>query len=206
MTIDMLGERRGKLLVIGRSDKRTKRGLYWICRCDCGNVIEAAGADIRVGDTTSCKCARNERTRLLKYSHGMEGTPTYRSWEDMKKRCYDPSRPYYRHYGGRGIVVCDSWKNSFQNFFADMGERPVGLTLDRVDNDGNYEPSNCRWATRKQQSNNTRRTHFVTVNGEARSLMQWSEQLGISYSSIKRRLRAGWSEEEACTVPKRDLL
>lgn len=120
----------------------------------------------------------------------------------MKQRCFNPHNGSYPNYGGRGITVADCWKDDFGCFLSHMGERPIGYTLDRIDNDGNYEPGNCRWATQKQQANNTRHNRMMTLNGRTQTLMQWSEELGLRQSTISRRVRdLGWTDEQALTTP-----
>jgi hypothetical protein len=148
--------------------------------------------------TRSCGCLRSEFARRVK--HGQYATKTYGTWQSMMKRCYQPNNISYKNCGGRGITVCQQW-HEFTNFFADMGERPVGKTLDRIDNNGNYEPGNCRWATPKEQSQNSRQPRFITYAGETMNLTEWSARLGMSLSNFSRRLRRGWTIERAITEP-----
>lgn len=133
----------------------------------------------------------------------MHRTSTHNSWVQMRARCNSKTHHAYARYGGRGITVCDRW-DDFRNFFEDMGERPTGKTLDRINNDGNYEPANCRWATRKKQSNNSSSVHPVSYNGKIQSITLWAEELGISRSLIASRLRRGWPIEKALTQSSRD--
>jgi hypothetical protein len=128
--------------------------------------------------------------------HAMYGTPTYRSWYSMLSRCRNPNTPCYAYYGGRGIRVHHRW-NDFAAFFADMGERPDGTTLDRINSDWNYEPGNCRWATRKEQSRNRAYTLKLTASGQTKTVSEWSEITGVKAATIQYRKRAGWSDEEA---------
>lgn len=133
-------------------------------------------------------------------AHGMYGTPTYNVWALMLKRCRSQGRPDYARYGGRGITVCERWSR-FENFLADMGERPAGKTLDRIDNHGNYEPGNCRWATASEQCRNTRRNNNLTLNGVTRCATEWAELTGLPVSTIKVRKRHGWPDVDALTAP-----
>jgi len=131
-----------------------------------------------------------------KQKHGMSKTTEYRIWTAMIQRCHNKKTPSYRSYGKRGIQVCDSWRKSFLAFFADMGPRPAGLSLDRINNDGNYEPANCRWATKHEQARNRRDNVRITLNGATKSPDQWSAELGLSAHTISRRRKEGYSPEE----------
>lgn len=167
-------------------------GSKWSCKCVCGAIKAVTTTDLRMGKTRSCGCLQAERQSM----HGMHATPTYTTWGAMLTRCTNQNSPKYPRYGGRGIKVCDRWLR-FENFFADMGERPLGMTLDRIDNNGNYEPGNCRWATLEQQANNTRTNRFVEVNGQRMSMAQAERSLGIPTSQLRKRLGRGWSLERA---------
>lgn len=135
--------------------------------------------------------------------HGMVGAPEYRTWVSMRQRCYDKNHDAYRKYGGRGITVCDRWNESFLAFYADMGPRPVGTTLDRVDNNGSYSPSNCRWTTRREQSRNTRRTIRMTIDGDQVSAIDIAEKNGIEHTKFHGRIRYGWTPEQAVGIEQR---
>lgn len=163
-SIDLIGKKFGRLTVIKRSAKCIRSGM-WLCGCECGNWRIVRGSDLKSGNTRSCGCYRRELIRQRNRSRLIHGCtprasgpiPEYTAWANAKKRCFYFQHKYYKNYGGRGITMCKQWRNSFGAFFAYIGRRPPGLTLDRVNNDGNYEPGNIRWATRKQQQNNTRR-------------------------------------------------
>jgi hypothetical protein len=166
MVTDLTGQRFERLVVLERAEnnKNNKcRGARWKCSCDCGATTVVPAGSLRSGHTKSCGCFQREqvRERHTKHGHSSGGarqdSPTYMSWIAMKSRCFNPNRKKYIEYGGRGITVCDRWKDSFANFLSDVGERPLGKTLDRYpNNDGNYEPSNTRWATSSEQMSNRR--------------------------------------------------
>lgn len=151
----MAGSRCGRLTVLSYAGTPNGRAM-WACQCDCGQQSTVSGKYLRSGRTRSCGCLHKEITAAIKFSHGMSNSPTYMCWQSMKNRCHNRSQQSYKRYGALGIKVCSRWLDSFENFFADMGERPPGTTLDRKNALGNYEPGNCRWATRGEQSNNTR--------------------------------------------------
>jgi hypothetical protein len=157
------GERIGRLAVVEQAPK-VRRGRDWLCRCDCGTEIIVTNENLG-RCTFSCGCLQKERFEEQRHSgdatrtHGMYGTPTYNSWTAMRARCYRRGCNGYKNYGGRGITVCERWRSSFENFLADMGERPDGMTLDRINVEGNYEPGNCRWATKSEQRKNVRKAN-----------------------------------------------
>lgn len=165
------------------------------------------GSGKRVARCKACVAEIYRKTKAgehqpRKYSGVSKRYPgEYETWSGMIKRCYTQAHRAYANYGGRGIAVCDRWRESFENFHADMGDRPAGLSIDRIDNNGNYEPSNCRWATCKQQSRNTRKARLITLNGETRCLTEWAELTGIKAITLLFRLDRGWSIEKAFTTP-----
>lgn len=148
---DLTGMRFGRLTVIAAAGIKSRQ-RQWRCVCDCGGTKVVAGSSLKSGCTKSCGCLNSETARKARTSHGMFGAPEYNSWAAMIQRCTNEKEKRFADYGGRGIKVCARWLESFENFYADMGERPEGMTLDRKENDGNYEPSNCRWATKLEQS------------------------------------------------------
>ncbi len=156
----------------------------WECICDCGVTKVIPSIALRRGLVKSCGCKRGEMISAHRTTHGMSRTPTYETWCKMIARCTKKNAVQYKYYGGRGITVCDRWL-SFENFLTDMGVRPEGTSLDRIDNDGNYEPDNCRWATQTEQCNNTRRS----VIYEGKTIKEWATILGISYAAVSWRLR-----------------
>lgn len=203
--VDLTGQRFGRLVAVRSAGKNKHGQSLWECICDCGNVKVTTIGGLRSGDAKSCGCWASEKTSAKNWKHGACGTPEHRAWNGMRSRCYDPNTEYYHRYGGRGIKVCDRWLESFLNFLEDMGPRPSPLhTLDRVDNNRNYEPGNCRWATWEEQQNNRRTTRLLTHDGRTMSVAQWSRATGISESGIISRIQAGWSLSDALTTPTRD--
>lgn len=191
--IDITGQRFGRLTVLARHGRRGSAAA-WRCRCDCGNETVVVSHAVRTGNARSCGCLRAEQVGGRARTHGKSKTPEYQSWLGMRARCHNPTHKKFPRYGGRGIVVCERWRDSFENFIEDMGPKPGrGYSIDRIDNDGPYSPENCRWATGKEQARNTPRTR--TVLGEP--LMDVCERLGIKPATIRRRLDDGWSEHEA---------
>lgn len=153
--IDLSGQQFGRLTVIRRHAGALPRyGVHWDCVCACGSETVTHGTELKKGKARSCGCLQRELQGNKQRTHGMSGTPTFTAWARMKQRCYDRACPKYYRYGARGVIVCERWLNSFENFLSDMGEKPSGRSLDRIDNDGNYEPGNCRWATASQQVRN----------------------------------------------------
>lgn len=201
-SLDLVGRRYGRLLLL--REVCAKRKSY-ICRCDCGVEKVIAQSDMRHGGVKSCGCLVVQRNIERSVKHGAsrnaQRTPEYRSWNSMLSRCYIVGTKGYKYYGGRGITVCERWKD-FANFLADMGSRPKGKTLDRYpNNDGNYEPGNCRWATAKEQAGNRRNTVILTVEGAAISLVQACLLYGQRERLVRSRLESGWDHTRALLTP-----
>ena len=214
---DLTGKKFGKLTVVQLTEKRTPGGKrLWECNCDCGDAAYVPSSDLNSGHTTSCGCNvaihmkrvitdRIARGDNIQHGHAPRSgfSATYKVWRNMINRCELPSDKYYPLYGGRGIKICQRWRESFENFLADMGEVPKGLTIEREQRDGHYEPGNCRWATRKAQANNRRTNRLLTHDGLTLTAVQWAERLGLSAVLIYNRLSLGWSDSDVLTRPIR---
>lgn len=197
-----LGDRFGRLVVIGPAKDEHKR-KYYRCRCDCGTEKDVCGSLLSLGHTRSCGCLGMDMLMERNITHGRSKTRTYNIWCAMKERCNTMSVAGYKNYGGRGIIVCDRWLHSFENFLEDMGECPSkNHSIDRIDINGNYEPSNCRWATTKEQGNNTRRNVRIEHNGEMKTISEVSDIVGLPYRTIYYRIFAyGWTPDRAVSTP-----
>lgn len=193
---DLTGEQFGKLTVLKKDESKGNDRIKWLCLCECGNTKTIRGSDLRSGKIKSCGCARikgNHRT------HNMTNTRIYRIWCNVKSRCTNSNIKQYKDYGGRGITVCDEWLNSFEAFYdwSIANGYAENLTIERIDVNGNYEPSNCKWATTKEQSLNRTDNHKLTCEGETKTIAEWSEITGIHRSTIESRLKAGLTIEQA---------
>lgn len=197
------GQRFGQLTII--KIKATSHGWMVQCKCDCGGLRWFNACHIMPDTRKYQRCGRSGCKKIGPRKHNMSRTNTYKSWAGMKERCYNRNSKWFHRYGGRGIIVCDRWLNSFENFLADMGEKPVAsrISLERINNDGNYEPSNCKWATQKEQTNNTSKSRRLTFDGKTKTVEEWSKKTGIKYFTIIRRIEAGWTVKQALTKPVR---
>lgn len=197
---DITGEIFFRLTVIERAGQNKYFKQLWLCSCSCGNTHIAEGTMLRRGRIKSCGCWIKDRLVKQNTTHGKCGSPEHNSWHSMKLRCLNRNDPAYWRYGGRGITVCERWRVSFENFLADMGPRPKGSSLDRIDNNSGYSPDNCRWATRSEQANNQRRSNFITHGGETRIASDWSRRLGGRSNLVAERLADGWTIEKSVTT------
>lgn len=190
---DLTGQRFGRLIAVSVEPKDGKHhNTRWHCICDCGGTALVTMQDLRrPGGTISCGCYHSERTREAVTTHGMTNSREYEAWCTAKKRCYNPNSARYKNYGARGIAMCAEWLHSFEQFFADMGPCPEGMQLDRKNNDGNYDKSNCHWTDRTSNMRNRQNAVRVTHNGQTLPLKEWAERLGIKYSTLWNRYKQG---------------
>lgn len=204
---ELAGQEFGRLLVLYDIGERKNGKIVWHCRCDCGNEVEVIGCNLTFGRTKSCGCLQRQRTAEANTTHGMtqrgEKHPIYVVWRTMLRRCESPNHKTYHYYGARGIMVCDEWHEfiPFRDWAIENGwER--GLQLNRVDNNGHYEPSNCNFVTPKENANNKRNNHLISFNGKTQTMAQWADELGINHKTLRSRFSTlRWSTEEALTTP-----
>ena len=211
---DLTGQRFGRLTVIKHTGSDKWRNSTWLCKCDCGNEVIISGRCLHNGTTKSCGCLYHKNEKLIppkdkmkRPRHGLSHTRLMTIYRSMKTRCYNENHKRYHCYGGRGIIVCDEWKYSFQAFYDWSMENGYqdGLQIDRINNDGNYEPSNCRWVTGKTNSNNRSTNNLITYNGECHTLTEWSEILGVKRGTLAVRYLRGWRDEKLfSTIRKRN--
>ena len=203
----------GRLTIVGASffaslTPNTKRHSRVVARCECGNSIIVRIASLKSGTTASCGCLHGELLSQRQLKHGFtirsnRKPPEYGVWASLIQRCTNRKCSNFSDYGGRGIGVCDRWKESFEAFYSDMGPRPSAKhSIDRINNDGNYEPGNCQWAMKIQQNRNSRHNRMITIDGHSRCVTEWSEILGISSQLVYDRLHRGWSDNDAVLIPK----
>lgn len=198
--IDLTGQRFGRLTVIERAPNKGKRTV-WLCRCDCGNEKEIRQEDLHSGKTVSCGCYLHEKIT----KHGLYKDPEYRRLMSMKDRCSNPNATHAHRYVGRGIKVCDEWKNDPKAFYDYVSKLPhfreKGYTLNRINNDGDYEPGNVEWADDYTQMNNTCRNHLLAYRGSVKTVTEWARKTGIPISTLRGRVKRGWSPEKALETP-----
>jgi len=206
MIPNLIGNTFGRLTVKRLTKRKYYSNRVWLAECVCGKELFVTTTSLTQGNTRSCGCLQSDEVRTRMTTHGHTGkgrwSDEYRSWVAMMSRCHNPNYSGYSQYGGRGIQVCDEWRRDFTAFLRDAGRRPSKAhSIDRIDNNGNYEPGNVRWATRKEQCNNTRRNRKLTLGGRTMTLAQWAEETGISYGTLKSRLVLGWNAKRALTTP-----
>lgn len=207
--MDLTGQQFGSLLVISRDEDYISptgnKIARWICKCECGNTVSVMGASLKRGRTKSCGCLQKKVASEKQTKHGKHNTRIYRIWNGIIVRCTNPNHHSYKHYGARGITVCDEWRK-FEPFFewsVTNGYNDT-LSIDRIDNNQGYCPSNCRWATTTEQANNTSKNHYITFQGETHTLIEWSRITGISYSTLRDRINnQKWDAERALTTKGR---
>ena len=198
--LDITGIKFGRLTALYRLHNYHKKGTYWLCVCDCGNLNEVYIGTLRSGHTKSCGCLNHEPTNL---KHGKHETRLYSIYCAMKKRCYNKNYHQYKDWGGRGITICDEWLNDFMDFYnwSMSNGYQNNLTIDRIDNDKGYSPSNCRWVDMKTQRRNSRRIRNITINGETHCLKEWCEILNLNYGKVSQRInKLNWTYEKALEV------
>lgn len=208
---DLTGKRFGKLTVIELGNpyipRNGKPKRRWICLCDCGNITQVCTSDLNSGHTTSCGCVKKNVLGDATRKHGMVGTRIYRIYRGMIARCYNKNHPHYDNWGGRGIKICEEWlgEHGFEKFYewSMKNGYAKNLTIDRIDNDGDYCLENCRWTTLTVQANNTRKNIYITYNGKTQSLSDWCRELGLEYNMIYLRYRRGWDVERMFNQEKR---
>ena len=195
----------GKLTVIADVAPLSRYARRVECRCQCGTVKHIGLRHLLSGKTISCGCHKNEGIRQRSTIHGHKPrtgcSREYDAWCNLRRRCYDPEHPRYADWGGRGISVCDRWRHDFAAFIADMGPRPPKHQIDRINNDGNYEPGNCRWANTHQQRHNRRLYRPVVVDGRETTIADLARRHGFIHSTLHRRLKRGWPLHVALTLP-----
>jgi hypothetical protein len=205
--IDETGKRYGRLLVLDRFGTTGTRAT-WRCQCDCGKIVIVGGQYLRSARTVSCGCKKAEAVGNRQRKHGLYRTPEWRIWCGLRNRCNNLNNRSYPDYGGSGIYVCQRWMESFTNFLDDMGPRPSSKhTVDRYpDKDGPYAPSNCRWATMREQNRNRKSNRLITINGVTKLLIEWIEESGKSKRLVSNRIsRGGWPIERALSEPVRTI-
>lgn len=194
----------GRWTVIGESNRTKRDSRYVLCRCECGTVRPVQRGSLLCGDSTSCGCYRKEFNTTHGHNRKGKTTRTYWSWYHMKERCTNSNHQQYRDYGGRGIQVCDRWQD-FENFLTDMGERPENTSLDRIDGNGHYDPTNCRWATKIEQANNTRDNRRLVYGGISMTIAQAARRFDMPYQTLWARHRAGWLSSRIIETPVRGI-
>ncbi len=200
----IIGCRYGKLTVIKEVGVNKYGKKLWECECDCGNKVIHSSSELNYGRVKSCGCLKHESGEMRK-KYNARDRKLYFRWSNIKGRCYNPNDPAYNNYGGRGIKMCPEWEMdffAFRDWSIENGYNEL-LSIDRIDNNKGYSPDNCRWTDHKTQSNNRRSNHYITINGVTKTMKQWSEEYGIAYHQVQKRIASGWSEQDAIQKPLR---
>lgn len=200
---DISGKIFGKLLVLKRSENNIPKLVRYICKCDCGNIREVSSSNLKYGHTKSCGCL----AKTIHIKHHMYNHPIYKVYFSMKSRCHNKKNKRYKNYGGRGIVMCDEWKDSFEQFYKDMGPKPSPKhSIDRINNNGNYCKENCKWSTREQQDSNKTNNIFISHNGITKTITQWSKILNVSVQTLMKRHNNKWDDSKIIEAPVKNYL
>lgn len=202
--IDLTGQRFGRLVVLARAENKGSK-VQWLCKCDCGKLTITLGDSLRFGRTQSCGCRQREVARVLKTKYPNKNSRLYSIWCDMKARCYVITNPNYIHYGGRGIYICEEWREdykAFESWSLEHGYKD-DFTIDRINNDGPYSTQNCHWVGRLIQANNKRNNILLEFSGKRKTIAQWARDTGIPYDTLNNRIHLGWTDEEVLTTPVR---
>lgn len=204
---DLVGQRFGNLVVTRKAPNHRQPGgksvVMWECMCDCGNSIITTGGSLKSGHTKSCGCLHREITSKINYKHGLYEDRLYNIWTSIKQRCYNSKSQTYHYYGARKIIMCEEWLTDFTNFYnwAIASGYKDDLSIDRIDVNGIYEPSSCRWADRYTQMSNTRKTIYLTYDGKTHSLYEWARIKNVNPKSLYTRIRLGWSDNDVLGIP-----
>lgn len=207
----LVGQRFDRLVVLERAkERRTPSGtpkIYWVCKCDCGTIKEVAGLKLKSGNTRSCGCYNKETRKTAAKKHGLSDHRIYWIHSGMKDRCNNPNNSSFKDYGGRGIKVCDEWQNDFMSFYNWSMKNGYSeeLSIDRIDVNGNYEPSNCRWSTFEEQGFNKRNNHLITINGVTKPLGMWAKESGLNEGIIRGRIKMNWDEKDLLNPPTEEI-
>lgn len=193
--INITGKVFGRLTAVERVKNDRHGRTMWLCLCSCGSEVKVLAYSLRSGHSKSCGCLKRDLARAVTTTHGSSKTKTYKLWAGMKDRCNNPNNSAYFYYGDRGIGYCKAWE-FFEAFSKDMGPRPRGATLERLNNNADYSPDNCVWASKTAQANNRRSNKHLTFRGTTKTVSQWSNELGIPYGTLWSRIRLGWPVEE----------
>ena len=204
---NLIGIKFDRLTVISEKGRSKEGYVLWECKCECGNIVDVKSTNLIKKDTKSYGCLQKEHANRLgqnNATHGLSHVPEYGIWNQMIQRCTNPNQHKHNDYGARGIAVCDRWLNSFENFYADMGPRPSDdHSIDRRDNNGNYEPGNCKWSNAEEQANNRRNNVFYNYNGKLYNALEIDKEFNIDSGTFRRRIDRGWSVKDAIEVPVR---